>query len=453
MDLIVALLLLFVAARLAGEAFERIGQSPMIGEVLAGVLIGPTLLGIIDPDPLAEPGASLSVVSNLGVLVLVLLAGIELGREGLRQAFRERSIVVAYVEFLLPFTMGYALATHLGWGFGRALFLGTALAVTALPVSVRILLDLNLLHSRLGRAIVSVALVNDLVAFTMLAVVLELAKLGGALPDLTTFVFIASKNLIFFGLVFCMSTALRFAARPELTGESRMQALLHSLRGQESGFAISFAIALGLGAAAEAVGIHFAIGVFYGGLLLSPKLLGSEQFAQIRKSVSSLTFGFLAPVFFAFVGLNFRLTFSSWWLILPVTGIAFAGKFLGGVLGGYVAGFRRAPLVALGVGLNARGMMELLIAQVGLAAGIINADVYSALVVMTLVTTLSTPPLLKRLLRRFKVEDVLPQVAVTAKHPAPHVEATGGPPGPERVGLVRLKAEGHEPEDEVLVER
>jgi len=120
------------------------------------------------------------------------------------------------------------------------------------------------------------------------------------------------------------------------------------------------------------------------------------------------------------------LSLTSWPLIALVTGVAFAGKFLGGLIGGFAAGFRKAPLLALGIGLNARGMMELLLAQVGLATGIIGADVYSALIVMTLVTTLSAPPIMKRLLRRFKVEDVLPAATVSAKKTTP--EAAVAPP-------------------------
>src|SRR5205809_8050166 len=125
------------------------------------------VLGLINPEPTASFGKSLNVVANLGVFILVLLARIELGREGLRKAFKERSMVVAIVEFFLPFSLGYSLAAALGLTFSQSLFLGTAMAVTALPVSVRILLDLNLLNSRLGWAIVSVALVHALVAFGM----------------------------------------------------------------------------------------------------------------------------------------------------------------------------------------------------------------------------------------------------------------------------------------------
>src|SRR5437016_117655 len=313
-DLFLALLLVFVAARAAGEAMEKIHRSPRIGEVLAGILLGPMILGWVDPNPTTELGASLGVVANLGVFVLVMLAGIELGREGLRQAFKERSMIVAFVEFFLPFALGYSLGHALQMSFVQSLFLGTALAVTALPVSVRILLDLNLLHSRLGRAIVSVALVNDLVAFAMLGLVVQFQALAGP-PESTTFTIIPLKNVLFRGLRF------------------------------------------------------------------------------------------------AIAGLKFALVFEAWPLILAVTATAFVGKLLGGLMGGRVAGFRGSPLLALGVGLNARGMMELLLAQVGLATGIINANVYSALVVMTLTTTLLTPPLMKRLLRRFKAQDVLPAVS------------------------------------------
>jgi Kef-type K+ transport system membrane component KefB len=410
LDLIIALLLIFVSARIAGEAMEKVRQSPMIGEVFAGILLGPMVLGWVDPNPTTTLGVSLGVVSNIGVFVLVMLAGIELGREGLHQAFKERSMVVAFVEFFLPFALGYSLGQGLDMTFAQSLFLGTALAVTALPVSVRILLDLNLLHSRLGRAIVAVALVNDLVAFAMLGLVLQFAELGAA-PEPAVFNLILLKNVLFVGFVFSVATVLKQTARLGRGSVSYMERFVARLRGQEASFAVCIATSLGLGAAAELLGIHFAVGAFYGGLLMTPQLLGSEQFHRVRNAASSVTFGLFAPIFFAFVGLKFALVLDAWPLIVIVTAVAFLGKLIGGIMGGLVAGFRGRPLVALGVGLNARGMMELLLAQVGLAAGIIDTNLYSALVVMTLTTTLCTPPIMKRLLRGFKVQDVLPAVS------------------------------------------
>src|SRR5437016_11864263 len=125
---------------------EKLHQSPMIGEVLGGILGGPMVLGLSNPDPTTSFGESLNVVANLGVFILVLLAGIELGRDGLRKAFKERSMVVAIVEFLLPFSLGYSLAAALGLTFSQSLFLGTAMAVTALPVRDRKSTRLNSSH-------------------------------------------------------------------------------------------------------------------------------------------------------------------------------------------------------------------------------------------------------------------------------------------------------------------
>ncbi|TLZ80961.1 MAG: cation:proton antiporter [Methanobacteriota archaeon] len=410
MDLIIGLLIIFVSARAGGELMEKLRQSPMIGEVLAGILVGPMVLGLIDPNPATSFGSSLNVVANLGVFVLVLLAGIELGREGLRKALQERSMIVAFVEFFLPFSLGYSLAAALGMTLVQSLFVGTALAVTALPVSVRILMDLNLLNSRLGRAIVSVALVNDLVAFAMLGLVVQFTNLGTSAPESVTIGLVVLNNVLFVGLVFCVATILKLTTRLGRNSESYMQTFVAKLRGQEASFALCIATALGLGAAAELLGIHFAVGAFYGGILMTPRLLGQVQFDRIRNAVSSVTFGLFAPIFFAFVGVKLSITLTAWPLIVAITAVAFIGKLLGGILGGTVAGFRGAPLLALGVGLNARGMMELVLAQVGLAAGIIDADFYSALVIMTLTTTLCTPPILKRLMRRFTLEDVMPTV-------------------------------------------
>ena len=420
MDLILALLVLFGVARLAGEGMERLNQSPMIGEVLAGILLGPFLLGWIDPNPTTSLGASLGVVATLGIFVLVLLAGMELGREGLRQAFQERSAVVAAVEFILPFLLGYAFAGTLGFDLAHSLFLATAMAVTALPVSVRILLDLNLLHSRLGRAIVSVALANDLIAFAVLGLVVSLFRLGGGPLDPLTGIAVLLKIAGFVGLILLTGWVLQRADHVAGDGPSAMQRVLEKARAPESSFALCIALALVLATAAEAMGIHFAVGVFYAGLLITPQLVGREQFNQIRRSMSAVSFGLLTPVFFGFVGLQFTITGASLPLILEVTAIGFAGKFVGGILGGLVAGFRGAPLAALGFGLNARGMMELILAQVGLAAGIIGPDLYSALIVMTLITTLIAPPAMKRLLRKFRVEDVLPAIAIAPPrtHPA-----------------------------------
>ncbi|MEK6851832.1 MAG: cation:proton antiporter [Candidatus Thermoplasmatota archaeon] len=403
MEFLVVLLLVLLVTRVAGELFRRAGQAPLIGEVLAGIVLGPAVLAWISPDPATELGAALGIVVALGILFLVLSAGLEVGAEGLRQALRDRTYIVAATEFVFPFGLGYAFAQALGMDLVGSLFMGTAMAVTALPVSVRILMDLNLLGTRFGRGIVSVAAANDVLAFAFLGVVLELHAAGGtAIPtaELATSV---AKVLAFVGLICCVGWLFRRAPRGE--GQRRyLASVVARLRTPEASFAVVLLVALAMGVGAERLGLHFAIGVFYAGAFLTRKTIGEGPFVLVQNSVRSVSLGFLAPFFFAFVGLNVVLQTSNWSLVLMVTAIAFVGKVLGGLIGGTLAGFRGHALAALAVGLNARGMMELLLAQVGLAAGIIDADLYSAIVIMTLVTTLSTPPILKAILKGQKLE-------------------------------------------------
>jgi len=397
MEFLVLLLLLLLATRLAGEVCRRAGQAPLIGEVITGVLLGPAVLAWVNPDPTAALGAALGVVVTLGILFLVLSAGLEVGAEGLRQALRDRTYIVAATEFVFPFGLGYALAQGLGMDFVGSLFLGTAMSVTALPVSVRILMDLNLLGTRFGRGIVSVAAANDVLAFALLGIVVEVHLTAGVGFPTGELAVSVVKVLAFIGFIYSIGWLFRRA--PRGTERRYLASVVARLRTPEAAFAVVLLVALAMGVGAEQLGLHFAIGVFYAGVFLTRQTIGEGPFVLVQNSMRSVSLGFLAPLFFAFVGLNVVLVTSNWSLVFAVTAVAFVGKVVGGLIGGSLAGFRGHALAALAVGLNARGMMELLLAQVGLATGIIGADLYSAIVIMTLVTTLSTPPILKYILK------------------------------------------------------
>jgi Kef-type K+ transport system membrane component KefB len=403
MDFLVLLLLLLLVTRIAGELFRRAGHAPLIGEVLAGIALGPAVFALVDPSPLTETGAVLAIVVPLGVLFLVLSAGMEVGSEGLRQVLREGTLVIAATEFVFPFGLGYALGLGLGLDLVGSLFIGTAMAVTALPVSVRILMDLDLLGTKLGRAIVAVAAVNDVLAFALLGVVVSLhAAAGGPVP-LPQIAIDVAKVLGFVGLVYAVGWILK--RRPRAAGaRPYLASLVSALRTPEAAFAVVLLVAIAMGVGAESLGLHFAIGVFYAGVFLTRETVGEGHFVLVQNAVRGISLGLLAPVFFAFVGLNVALSVSNWPLVLVVTAVAFVGKVLGGLIGGSLAGLRGHTLAALSVGLNARGMMELLLAQVGLATGIIGADLYSAIVIMTIVTTISTPPIMKALLKGVELE-------------------------------------------------
>ena len=399
LEFIVALLVVLLLARLTGEAFRRLHQAPLIGEVLVGILLGPSVLAWIDPSPADPTGAAIGVVATLGILFLVLTAGIEVGREGLRQAFREGTAIVAAVEFAFPFALGYLLGSGLGLPLLTSLFLATGMAVTALPVSVRILMDLELLTTKLGRAIVSVAMANDVLAFSLLAVLLALAGAVGSPVPVNDIALGIAKVFAFVGFVYCVGWLLRQREPSGRGGRPWLAVLVSKLRSPEAGFATVLVAALGMGVVAEGLGLHFAIGVFYAGIFLTRETLGEGHFLLMRNTTMAVGMGFLAPVFFAYVGLKVSFAVTDWTLVLLVTSVAFVGKVWGGVMGGYAAGFRGRVLAALGVGLNARGMMELLLAEVGLAAGIIGQDLYAAIVIMTLVTTLAAPLLVKALIK------------------------------------------------------
>src|SRR3990170_1620341 len=380
MEFLLVLLLVLVVTRLAGELFRRAKQAPLIGEVLAGIILGPAVLAWVNPDPATDLGAALGVVVTFGIVFLVLSAGLEVGTEGLRRALQDRMYIIAATEFVFPFGLGYALAQGLGMDFVGSLFLGTAMAVTALPVSIRILMDLHLLGTRLGRGIVTVAAANDVTAFALLGIVIALHASGGAGFPTTELAVSVVEVLAFIGIIYCLGWLLRRA--PRTPGARRyLASIVARLRTPEAGFAVVLIIALAIGVASETLGLHFAIGIFYAGVFLTRETLGEGPFIIVQTSVRSVSLGFLAPFFFAFVG-----------------------KVAGGLIGGTMAGLRGRELAGLAVGLNARGMMELLLAEVGLTTGLIGADMYSAIVIMTLVTTLSTPLMLKAILKGQTIE-------------------------------------------------
>jgi len=403
MEFLLVLLLVLVVTRLAGELFRRAKQAPLIGEVLAGIILGPAVLAWVNPDPATDLGAALGVVVTFGIVFLVLSAGLEVGTEGLRRALQDRMYIIAATEFVFPFGLGYALAQGLGMDFVGSLFLGTAMAVTALPVSIRILMDLHLLGTRLGRGIVTVAAANDVTAFALLGIVIALHASGGAGFPTTELARSVVEVLAFIGIIYCLGWLLRRA--PRTPGARRyLASIVARLRTPEAGFAVVLIIALAIGVASETLGLHFAIGIFYAGVFLTRETLGEGPFIIVQTSVRSVSLGFLAPFFFAFVGLNVVLQTSNWFLVIVITAVAFVGKVAGGLIGGTMAGLRGRELAGLAVGLNARGMMELLLAEVGLTTGLIGADMYSAIVIMTLVTTLSTPLMLKAILKGQTIE-------------------------------------------------
>lgn len=393
MELITALLLLLVSARVFGEFSERLGQPSMVGEILAGVILGPTLLGWITMT------RQLGAISDLGVLLLVLLAGMELEPARVIDAFRGRRSLVALAGFFVPLVLGFAIGALFRLDALRTVFLAVCISITALPVAARMLMDIGELQSEVGQQIISAAVANDVLALLILGIVLDTAGQPGWLAFARALALSAVKVV---GLLLVFAAAYRavlwltdWAAR----SQKLVQKAFGTLKGKETLFAGTLLFVLAFAALSETAGLHFVVGAFFGSMLLSRDLLGAQNFEDVQKTASGITMGLLAPIFFSGLGLEFNISaVSDYWLVAAIVAAAFIGKIAGGYSGGRLAGFSKKESCVIAFGLNGRGIMELVIANIAFKKGFIGSGMFSALVLMGVLTTIVTPTLLKRAL-------------------------------------------------------
>lgn len=424
MPLIEAILLLLVAARIAGEVAERVGQPAMIGEILAGVLLGPSVLDLIHVTP------ELNAIADIGVLLLVFLAGMEIDLHDVLAAVRGRGVWIGLLGFAVPLALG--MAVGLAFQVQRSIFLGLCIAITALPVSVRILMDLGRLQTPLGQRIISAAVFNDVIALLMLGVILgtESPETGwGAFLRSTLWVLV--KAMFFMACVALASHLVRYSTGRLPLSRQWFSRLLGYLKGKETVFAVTLLFVLVFAGISEAIGLHFVVGAFFGSMLLNRRLLGSGNFQAVGRTASSVTMGFLGPVFFGEIGLEFHAaSLSNWGLVAAVLLTAVGGKLLGGFLGGRLAGHSVLESWTLGIGLNGRGIMELVIATIALENGFIDAQLFAILVLMGTVTTVATPVALNAIFERLGEEPARDRAGEPPEDSTMQVLLPGGTDGP-----------------------
>lgn len=396
MPLMVAILLLLALSRALGEIAERWGQPAMLGEILAGLILGPSILVWLVPT------AELKAVADLGVFLLIVLAGMELDPRDLQDAMKGRNAWIAVTSFFVPLILGVIVGTAFGLDLMRTLFLGLCISITALPVSVRTLLDLGLLRTDVGQRIIAAAVANDILALLLLGVILNIpgTRENPVLLVLTLLSQVGKAAALILVVTFAYrGVQLAVARLPRLS--QAVDRSVSGLRGKESLFAITIVFVLLFAALGEALGLHFVIGAFFGAMLLSHEILGVENFEKVQSTTSGIAMGFLAPVFFGIIGLQFDVgALSNWPLVLLVLTAAFAGKIGGGFYGARLAGMERGPAVAMAVGLNGRGIMDIVIANIALTKGFIGPGLFSTLILVSFVSMLTTPLLLKWRKRR-----------------------------------------------------
>ncbi|MCX6246927.1 MAG: cation:proton antiporter [Bacteroidetes bacterium] len=387
LPLIFSLLIVLVVAKILGEVAEHFGQPSMIGEVLAGVILGPSLLNVV------QNTMDLKVVAELGIFLLIVMAGLEIQVEEIRNSIRGKNIWIALLGFVIPFIGGALTGYAFHYNNTFSIILGLCIAITALPVSIRILMDMGKLNTEVGRKIISAAIFNDIVSLLVLGVILDFNDESKRLEDIVySSAFTIGKISLFVLFLVAAYRMFKLVKSKVSIVNPKVNEFLHHLRGKESLFALVIVFVLVFSSISEAMGLHFIVGAFFGAILLPRSIFVKGDFTKVKESTSGITMGFLAPVFFATLGIAIDVTsLGNLPLLFMVLGISFITKILGGYLGGRMAGLNGSTSFTIGLGLNARGIMELVIANIALQRGFIDVSVFSILVVMALLTTIFTP--------------------------------------------------------------
>jgi len=393
--LLLAIAVVIAAARVVGALFRKIGQPQVVGEIVAGVILGPTLLGTVWPEASeyvfdADVMPFIEVFAQIGLVFFMFLVGAELDLRLVRGRGHAAALV-SHASIIAPFLSGIALALVIFKSLGSpdgdflpfALFMGASMSITAFPVLARILTERGMHKTRLGAVTITCAAIDDVTAWCILAVVVTVAKADGAAGALPT----VGWSVLFIAFMV-------LAVRPLLERLGR----LHEDQGRLSGtvMAVLF-VGLVLSAlATDRIGIHAIFGAFLFGAIMPQR---SELIEELFEKLEDFSVVFLLPLFFAFSGLRTDVlalgTDPELWLYtLLVVLVAVVGKWGGSTLAAKAVGMGWRDSLALGVLMNCRGLTELVILNIGLELGVIPPNLFSMLVIMALVTTFMTTPIL-----------------------------------------------------------
>ncbi|HUE96242.1 MAG TPA: cation:proton antiporter [Longimicrobiaceae bacterium] len=400
--------LLFVA-RAFGEIAQRLGQPSVVGEILSGIVLGPSLLSGAVPAIGAwivpQPGLSgylLEVISLLGALFLLLLTGLETDLALIRRHART-ALGVSFGGIVITFSSGYVLGWSLpdrlladpGQRMVFALFVATAMSISAIPVIAKVLMDLNLMRRDVGQTIIAAGMSDDTIGWILLSIVAGLASEG----EVTSGTVIGAVGRVAIFLILSFTVGRWLVKR-------LVDFVQDEVRSSERLLTLVIALTLGWGAVTQALSLEAVLGAFVIGIVLGqmPRLP-----QNVHRGVESLAIAVFTPVFFATAGLkvNARALFEPtlFGYTLLVIFVATAGKVVGTYLGARLIGrARHWTALSFGAGLNARGAMEIIIATIGLELGILSQEMFSIVVVMAMATSLMAPPAMRWVLAHIQPE-------------------------------------------------
>ncbi len=393
--LVLQVTVILLASRLTGMLFKKIKQPQVIGEMVAGILLGPSLLGWVAPQisQVVFPASSLgylNALSQIGLVFFMFIVGISVNPKELKE-LGHAAVLTSHVSIVTPFCLGGALALFLyprlataGIGFTSfALFMGSAMSITAFPVLARILAERNLLRTRMGTLSISCAAVDDVTGWCILAYIVILIQSAHSAAPL----WVTVGGVVLYVLVM-MLVVRRFLPRFE-------ESFKKEGRITDNALSIMLVLALVSALTTERVGIHSLFGAFFMGAIM-PK--GHDFMQAVLGKLESLTVVALLPLFFAFSGLrtSVRTVHGELWLYTGLVILtAIAGKWGGSMLAARMAGVSWREATSLGILMNTRGLMELIALNIGLDIGVISPTVFTIMVLMALVTTFMTSPLLE----------------------------------------------------------
>lgn len=391
-QIFISIVILLAGARLLGEIFRRIGQPALGGELLAGIILGPTIFGLV------QPNQDLELISTIAIFFVMLFIGLEMDLKEIRRSGKA-AFVVSIISLVVPFIAGYQISIFFGLENIESLFVGLLLSVTSVPVSAIILLELGVLKTKIGSTVMSAAIIDDIISLVILAVILQLHASEQSTLDFSQ---LGISFLEMLGYLVGVAFLAYAIYRINRWFPHKLESFFTKAKTREAVFGIFIVVAITLSIIADFAGLHFIIGTFFAGLIFSEKLLGKKESDKAYGIMSGMTFGFFAPLFFAIIGMKFsgQSLENSIWLIVLLIVLGIAGKTLGGYIGTRLCGFQKKEGLAIASLLNGRGTVGLAITSLAYSIGILDVVLFSICVVICFITTIITPIIAKPFLRK-----------------------------------------------------
>ena len=439
LNIMVILLIMILLARIVGEVFERIGFPPIIGEVLIGVALGPCLIRLIVPTHDVDMFQQLTGIAQLALFFLIVDVGLALSVEDIKKSLK-MCYPVAILSFAIPYSLGFFVGYCFLGHIVESLFVGLIFSLTALPVTIRVLTDLNIVNTKEGHMIISTAIVNDVAAMIILGLIITI---GIPYKNQQAIHYLAiGWTLLKFVFFFAILVIIYFLTKLKVHPKDNpggipalayvMQKLSKVLRSKEPYFAVTVLFVLLVGGIGVLLGLEFIIGAFFASLFISKEMYEANHFKDVRKSFSSVASGFLIPLFFIYIGLKFTLGWTDVWLMaVALIMVYVVTKQCSGFLGAKMLKMpgKSSRIIAIGIALP--GAMDLIVANIGLEKGLISEDIFSIVVVMVVTVIILSSVMLKLTIGR-----------VARKAPQVYSVEEGATKGPSPYGASKREAAG-----------